>query len=252
MSRKKLDWIELPSRRRRRDYIGLKNRIAAAADRLGGTFLTHDVLDGASWADIYFLSKKRPGAFYNAVIETACCSYGEGLRQKAYDLSYALDPGDELESMFGEPDEKGLAELLPEPAKPAFGGLSRYDWCRAKMGAMAQAGLHPVRESAKIEEGFRYGIGLNIVVAAGVLSVDAVEAFVQEFWGSGELEYERGAPMAFTMEQISGNRLGNSVADPEDWAPSRAGKILAQKEESLLSEAASSGAAARKGPSVPL
>ena len=236
MSRKKLDWIMLPSRRRRRDYIGLKNRIAREADRLGGTFLTHDVLEGASWADIYFLSKKRPGAFYNAVIETACCRYGEGLREKAYDLSYGLDPGEEF----------------CEQGKPAFGGMSRSRWCRAKMEEMARAGLHPVRESAKIEEGFRYGIGLNIVVGASVLSVDAVEGFVKEFWASGEQEYERGAPLAFAMEQISGNRMENAVALPADWAPSRAGKLLAQKEESLLSEAAAAGAASQKGAARPL
>ena len=232
-------WAEHSRKRQKDQWIRLKNQIRLNKKWLGGLFFSYDVIGQNSWVDIYFLSKKKRGVFYNVTLETTHYAYFEGLREKAYAL--AEQKVAYPDRLWGERDLKtGYTTLLPEKKSAGFGGLTRYEWANQRVKEMADAQLHPVGTQIQIDTSYRYGVGLHGTIGAKHLSIQTIIDFIEDFWAHGEKDELGARTFSYRFDEFKEVRSSNALADPVEWAPSREQENLAKEEAPLIEECTAS------------
>lgn len=211
-------------RRRKRDTIGIKNRIARHASILGGAFTTPDYMHARlQWVDFCFLSGQR-NVFFNATARTARLAFAERIRSIAAERSFELlppagDPRHWMRDNFRRrPD--GCFEFTPTPDAPcvAFGGLTRGEWERAEECRLVEAGGVSVHEGWSMDTKYRHGIGLDVIIDAPALTIDVLNGFIARFRSMGEIDWRSPVGLSFRMDELPEDRLqSNLLLDPEDW-----------------------------------
>jgi hypothetical protein len=247
----KTQWSKRPRSEQKRAYIRLKNKLAEHSERLGGLFTTHDVVDGSSWADIYFVSRLHRHRIYNGTVDTALYAYFAECENQAWKRGEQLLGYEDFS--IGEifaPRADGSFELAPdkpsvlEAERRAFGGLTRYEWIDVETDRLADSGDVYVLEGARLDFSYRYGVGLMGIVGSETLSVANIDAFVEEFLARGEATVDFYAVrQSFASKRRKEASSINAISsDPAEWAPpapelagARAAAIEAAAERSEIS-----------------
>lgn len=227
-----------PRTQRKLILIRLKNKICAHAPHLGGLFTTHDMVDRASWADIYFLSLKDKRSFYNATVDTCLHAYFarcEELSWKASEKRLPFDsPESDYELFVKEPD--GNFTLAPPPQslvnaeRRAFDGSLRSEWIEAETVRIADSGDVWVSPRVELDRSYRYGVGLFAILPDEHLSITALHEFVADFFARREAPYEvSSVRLSFPASRYKEASNINAVfVDPKDWAPLEEAQSLRQ------------------------
>lgn len=194
---KRIVWRQLARAQRKRRLIEVKNRIRNSAAYFRGLFHTSDSLSpGRGWIDLVFVSRKRPGDYYNVTLQTAFCEFSEALNDLAWE---ALDP-----ALKGHGPTPQMAAAMSE--------------ARARLINEQAFSSH---ERFELDFSYRAGIGLHATVNEPYLSPEAVERFVNAFLDGGEAQWRSDAPLSWPASALSDDMFVNPVgADPaeEDWA----------------------------------
>jgi hypothetical protein len=194
---------------------------------LGGLFTSHDVIDGSSWADVYFLSKLHRHRIYNCTIDTSLYAYFSTCEDKAWSnaeliLPYEYEP---VANMFVK-TANGLYSLAEPPPsrvareKLAFGGLSRSAWIEHEKERLADGGEIFIYPKVVLDFRYSYGVGLHATLPVEILTVSVIDRFIEDFISSGEMPYERkDIALNFHSSRAKDASSINAICeDPSEWA----------------------------------
>ena len=206
-------------RRRKRDYIWIKNNIRRAAPVLGGQFYTHDYLHGENgWVDIYFLSRK-PLIFYNATLETTACAFREKAEELAFERSCKLVPyRSVLLERLGQGNTVSSEDLDEPVTADPFGGLDRRRWIDREVVRLIEAGEVAVHEKVELDHSYSFGIGLSATLGVPAITVETVNDFIDEFLARGERPW-KGGTVTFDSSIVDKTHKieSNLLVEPWEW-----------------------------------
>lgn len=186
-------WNELARAQRKRMLIRVRNNIRESRPYFRGLFHTSDVLDAnRGWIDLVFLSRRRPGDYYNVTLQTAFCEFSE----KINDLAWELNP--------------------------------RASGLEAVRKRLAAEGQVFSTERAELDFSYTAGVGLHATVNEPYLSPEAVERFVLAFLDGGELAYERSERLSWPLDEAPFALFPNPVGDDDHWSQPWAVELLAR------------------------
>lgn len=206
------------------DFSQVKNRITRAAPLLGGKFTTHTYIHGENgWIDAHFLGAKPP-VFYSLALQTTICEYKELVRSRAWELSYDLAPERELPLFDGavkDPKTGHYVKRQREPYRyPDLGSMTRLQWCEAQHQKIADSGDIHVFEKWFLQHDYHHGIGLHATIDVPVLTIEAVNAFIDRFLMT-EAKFLDPTPHTYRYQQVSYWGLdSNALIEPWEWEAS--------------------------------
>ena len=213
---------ERSRRNRKSAYMRIKNRIHRAAPVLGGKFTTHTYMRGDNgWIDAHFLGI-RPPVFYSLALQTTCYEYKELVRTRAWELSDELAPERDLPLFDGavkDPTTGHYVSRRREPVRyPELENMTRLDWCGAQHQKIADSGDVQVFEKWTLQHNFHHdGIGLHATINVPVLTIDAVNSFIDRFLTT-EANFLDPNPHTYPYEQVPHWGLdANALVEPWDW-----------------------------------
>ena len=212
---------ELSRRKRKSAYIRIRNRIKRAAPVLGGRFTTHTFMNGNNgWIDAHFLGTKPP-IFYNLMLQTTHCEYKELVRSRAWELSDELAPERDLplfDGAFKDPKTGNYVSRRREPVRyPELENMTRLDWCGAQHQKIADSGDIQVCEKWTLQHYYHHGIGLHATIDVPVLTIEAVNAFIDRFLVT-EANFLDSTPHTYRYDQVSHWGLdANALMEPWEW-----------------------------------
>lgn len=202
---KRTEFADLPIGRRRDMAVSMGWKIRCYPDG-AGEFSSHDYIPGdrkwpvdanntlaCQWADIFFVGRdyRRRGVFYNTTIETVASRLANKIEQEALDILHSRMGGPDSDSLvvYTKKDKRGTAMVFA-PHKPidAFGGMTR-DGKLAELIDDLAAGMHErqdIQGFTRIEPGYRYGVGLDMVVPDPGLTVEGIARWVRRYRHDGE------------------------------------------------------------------
>ena len=199
----------------------IKNRIHRAAPVLGGKFTTHTYMRGDNgWIDAHFLGI-RPPVFYSLALQTTCYEYKELVRTRAWELSDELAPERDLPLFDGavkDPTTGHYVSRRREPVRyPELQNMTRLDWCETQHQKIANSGDVHVFEQWTLHHEYHNGIGLHATVDVSVLTIEAVNAFIDRFLMT-EANLLDPTPHTYRYEQVSHWGLdANALIEPWEW-----------------------------------
>ena len=212
---------ELSRRNRKSAYMRILNRIKRAAPVLGGKFTTHDCIHGQNgWIDANFLGTTPPVS-YSLVLQTTICKYKELVRNRAWELSYDLAPERELPLFDGavkDPKAENYVSLCRDPHRyPELENMTRLQWCQAQHQKIADSSEIQVFEKWTLHHDYHHGIGLHATIDVPVLTIEAVNAFIDRFLMT-ETDFLDPTPHTYRYEQVSYWGLdSNALIEPWEW-----------------------------------
>ena len=207
----------------------IRSRIQRAAPVLGGKFTTHTYMHGDnSWLDAHFLGTKPP-IFYSLMLQTTLCEYKELVRSRAWELSYDLAPERELPLFDGavkDPTTGHYVSRQREPLRyPELENMTRLDWCEAQHQKIADSGDIQVFEKWTLHHDYHHGIGLHATIDVPVLTIEAVNAFIDRFLMT-ETNFLDPTPHSYRYEQVSHWGLdANALIEPWEWEAARKRRV---------------------------
>lgn len=202
-------------------YMRIQNRIRRAAPVLGGKFTTHTYMRGDNgWIDAHFLGTKPP-IFYSLMLQTTLCEYKELVRSRAWELSDELVPEWDLPLFDGavkDPKTGHYVSRRREPVRyPELENMTRLDWCGAQHQKIADSGDIQVFEKWTLQHNYHHGIGLHATINVPVLTIDAVNSFIDRFLTT-EANFLDPNPHTYPYEQVPHWGLdANALVEPWDW-----------------------------------
>ena len=203
----------------------IRSRIQRAAPVLGGKFTTHTYMHGDnSWLDAHFLGTKPP-IFYSLMLQTTLCEYKELVRSRAWELSDELAPEWDLplfDRAVKDPTTGHYTSRRREPVRyPELENMTRLHWCRAQHQKIADSGDIQVFEKWTLHHDYHHGIGLHATINVPVLSIEAVNAFIDRFLMT-EANFLDPTPHSYRYDQVLHWELdANALIDPWEWEAAR-------------------------------
>jgi hypothetical protein len=212
---------EQSRRNRKSAYMRIRNRIQRAAPVLGGKFTTHTYMHGNNgWIDANFLGAKPPVS-YSLALQTTLCEYKELVRSRAWELSYELAPDRDLPLFDGavkDPTTGHYVSRRREPVRyPELENMTRLDWCESQHQKIADSGDIQVFEKWTLQHNYHHGIGLHATIDVPVLSIEAVNAFIDRFLVT-EANFLDPTPHTYRYDQVLHWGLdANALIEPWEW-----------------------------------
>lgn len=212
-----------PRRTKKAAYISVKNDIQRAAPVLGGKFTTHDYIHGDNgWLDIYFLGIKAP-IFYNVSLCTTRYAYVQAVQKEAMERSHALVVDTEpswLDRAYKDPHSGNwITPAYEHPTHPEFGGITRFEWERSQYEAIANSGAVQVFPAWTIHHDYSFGIGLHATIDAPHLTIDYINAFIDQFM-KVQVAHHDSKPCCYRFDEIRNWGVeSNAVSYPWEWPP---------------------------------
>ncbi len=202
------------SRHKQRDlYVRLRTKIRSGKSRYGEHFTSHCVLNEPGrpalynqWFDFYFLSLDGH-TIWNAVLYTASNLYWDKIAELAREKAESLAPSPDFDLktwLIPEYDAHGRLKgysMREEEPEDVFGGKTRCEFRREYASNIIQrdtGDMAPIFESFEIREGYRYGVGLFVVVDAPYIDAGVIEAAIARFRALGEKEWKSTTPVPRT------------------------------------------------------
>jgi hypothetical protein len=221
---------ELSRRNRKGAYMRIQNRIQRAAPVLGGKFSTHQYMHGENgWIDAHFLGTTPPVS-YSLALQTTLCEYKELVKSRAWELSYDLAPERELPLFDGavkDPKTGHYVSRQREPLRyPELGNMTRLQWCEAQHQNIADSGTIHVFERWTLHHDYHHGIGLHATIDVPVLTIEAVNAFIDRFLMT-EANFLDPTPRTYRYDQVSYWGLdSNALIEPLEWNDARKPQVF--------------------------
>ena len=212
---------ERSRRSRKIAFSRAKNRITRAAPVLGGKFTTHTYMHGNNgWIDAHFLGTKPPIS-YSLALQTTLCEYKELVRSRAWELSDELAPEWDLPLFDGavkDPTTGHYVSRRREPVRyPQLQNMTRLEWCEAQHQKIADSGDIHVFEKWTLHHDYHHGIGLHATIDVPVLTIEAVNAFIDRFLLT-EANFLDPTPHTYRYEQVLHWGLdANALIEPWEW-----------------------------------
>jgi hypothetical protein len=209
----------------KRAYMRIRSRIQRAAPVLGGKFTTHTYMHGNNgWIDAHFLGTKPP-VFYSMALQTTLCEYKELVRTRAWERSDELAPERDLPLFDGAVKDSKTGHYVSrrrEPVRyPELENMTRLDWCEAQHQKIADSGDIHVFEQWTLHHEYHDGIGLHATINVPVLTIEAVNAFIDRFLTT-EANFLDPIPHSYRYEQVSYWGLdANALIEPWEWEAAR-------------------------------
>ena len=236
LPRKKFTPFSKLSRHKKRDlYVRLRQKIKRTAKDYGQNFTSHLVLNEPDrpsifnqWFDFYFLGLDGV-TIWNAVVYTASEAYWNAIKDLAFEESYRICPENEddtgLDTLFipvyDKVTGKKLHYIMREPAvKPALNDRTRFQFVEdygSKLIHEDTGDTAPVFESFTVDTGYRYGIGLLVVVDAPEINAEVIEAMIAKFRSTGEQNWKKTPPVdrsrlpADTFKTLAKKQVKNTL-----------------------------------------
>lgn len=214
-----------PRRAKKVAYISVKNDIRRAAPILGGKFTTHNYIHGDNgWLDLYFLGPKAP-VFYNVSLSTTKYAYVQAVQKEAMDRSYALVAETEpswLDRSYKDPKSgHWITPAYEHSVHPEFGGMTRYEWERSQCAEIADSGTIQICQAWSIHHDYGFGIGLHATVDVPSLTIENVNAFIDQFM-KAPMAYRDPNACSYRFDEIRNWGVeSNAVAYPWEWPASQ-------------------------------
>ncbi|WP_374337654.1 hypothetical protein [Leeia sp.] len=201
-----------PRHRRSEAVIQLKNRMRRYAADYGGRFDSLFALDepepaaaGCSWFDFYFPGSNR-FTLWNTSLVTARAAFQEEAGRLAREQAYAALTAAEREAeqqiefipaLFSDTGKVWAYEAVspPEPHYARFEGRTLH---QQMMKLKADILLHTppvIHECFQIQPGYRYGVGLKMVLDVDVIDRAVVEYAIDRFLAVGECNWRSAQPV---------------------------------------------------------
>lgn len=209
--RKLRPFVTRSNRERASAVIRLKNRLRLQRHIYGGRFVgSLDILDPErpvlykQDAHVFFLGTDKR-VFWNAYIVTARKAFWDEVgsmasgrarqlmpkEEKAWDISDLFEPASF--NAWGQATTYRMRER--NDTYEAFGGLTRREY-EAKLEKEIIAAEPPeIFESFTIDNGYEYGIGLNVVIDAELIDKETVERLIDRFLELGETAWRAESPV---------------------------------------------------------
>lgn len=252
---------------RKRGFIRIQNQIRANTPQLGGLFTTHDVIQGNSWADIYFTSDIHRLRLYNATIDTALYAYASRCEELAWSNSEKLLPPEQetvsMSELFVKDPASGyytLSDSKPstiEREMRAFGGLRLYEWINQEAARVADTGDVWISPMVRLDFSYGFGVGLMSTVSDNELTIANLDEFVVDFRERGENPYVIDSiKLSFPSSRLKEACSVNAISlEPKEWATaqqqsSSAQTALAREEREALSSASLPASAPKRPTSL--
>lgn len=206
-------FVDLPRHKRGDAVIALKGQMRKYAKDYGGRFTSHLVLDEPDrpdlynqWFDFYFPGRDK-FTIWNASIITAKKDFWAKVSDLAYARASAmLSPQEMAEDSkldFEPADRSSTGKILTYKLRERrtmrfeqFGGLTFMEYWDKLQAEIARNEPPQVFESFKTDRGYRYGIGLHIVVDTQVINRASIEAAMDRFFALGEVDWTASEPVA--------------------------------------------------------
>jgi hypothetical protein len=193
----------LSRRQRRRKVFALKQLIHRERARCGGLFYDACDIDYYRqhpdhpwrWSDIYFTGRD-PAVLWNAEIITARMALEDLISDRVFDEAYQqLSEAERgVEFRFEtRPNYNSQGKLVSrtlihreKPRYARFNGLTFNEYTEQREAEILTTQPPAVYCGYKRLPGFAYGIGLRMVVEAEALSVEVINAAIDDFKARGE------------------------------------------------------------------
>lgn len=111
---------------------------------------------------------------------------------------------------------------LHEPYQyPELEGMTRLQWAEAQHQKIADSGKLQVFEKWTLHHDYHHGIGLHATIDVPVLTIEAVNAFIDRFLMT-EANFLDPTPHTYRYEQVSYWGLdSNALIEPWEWGAAR-------------------------------
>lgn len=203
--KRSVPFLKLAKHRQKEAYIRIRNLIRRAAPVLGGLFYTHDYLHGRNgWVDGYFLSA-RSTVFYNFALETTRHAYKEAVWDAAWERSCTVAPDREPELLKHAVKDPKTGNYSVQPSRrtvyPELDGLTRVEWVRNQLRAIADARTIRVFERWSLHPEYVHGVGLHAAIDVDYLTPESVNAFIARFLAT-EACYRSSVALSYGYDDI--------------------------------------------------
>jgi hypothetical protein len=220
----------LSHRKRRDNYIRLRQKIRNDTSVYGGLFTSHQILNEPGrpalynqWADITFLGSDGL-TIWNTEIITAARYFWDTVEEMAHTRAWEMltqeEQAFEAEMNF-EPIRSGGKKMYRLVTKPKqlyekFGGLTYHDYQNKLVEEIIQDEPPEIFESFTTDRSYCYGTGLNIVIHTDEINQVSIEDAIRRFREAGETDWRADEPVRRSELPIeSANAAFNRVK----WEP---------------------------------
>lgn len=198
------------SRRKRRDnYIRLRQKIRNNTSVYGGLFTSHQIINEPGrpplynqWADILFLGSDGLTIWHTEII-TAARAFWDRVEEMAFTRAWDMLTPEEQEAeaeMTFEPIRSGGKRMYQLVTKPKqvyekFGGLTWHDYQDKLVEEIIQHEPPEIYESFTTDRSYCYGTGLYMVIHAEEINRTSIEEAIRRFRTAGETDWRAAAPV---------------------------------------------------------
>ena len=201
--RKRQPYWTLSRRKRRDNYIRLRQKILNDSSVYGGLFTSHQIINEPGrpalynqWADICFLGSDGL-TIWNAEIITAAREFWDRVEEMAHTRAWEMLTPDEQEfeaEMKFEPilsGEKKMYRMVEKPKRvyEKFDGLTYHDYQDKLVEEIIKNDPPEIYESFITDRTYCYGTGLNIVIHVDEINQGSIEEAIRRFRAVGETDW---------------------------------------------------------------
>lgn len=200
----------LSPHRQRDAFVRLRWKILGDAPIYGGLFTSQLVLDEPGRPDLYrqwfdFLFLGLDGrSIWNASITTGNLQFWDRTQNLAVERTYSRLSEAELKEEYrwkcipaayvGR--EKLYRLIRPEPCRhAALEGLTVREYEERAAAEILRDTPPEIHETFRLDRSYRYGIGLEIVVAAPIIDRTVIEGAIRRFRELGETDWQNPNPI---------------------------------------------------------
>jgi hypothetical protein len=176
------------------EFIRIKNKF-----KLLGFYTLDEISNTTQWADIYFLSKKCKN-IYNATIHTTKCIWLDTISEHAWNDLNLITNGVPLFRFIDlESSTKSLIRTSTVYDPPLFciDGLTASQFLEKRKLELINEKNIFINEYSEILSGYKFGIGLNLIIHAPFISIENIQQTIQKFLNNEEKEYQEKIQYSF-------------------------------------------------------
>jgi hypothetical protein len=204
-------FAELPRRQRRNLFVSLRWTIKQEADKYGGKFTTHLMLDEPGRPrlykqsfDVLFLGSDGV-TIWNATIRTATDAFWSKTSELASERAFSLlseeqqkQEGLEFEGPFRNKDGEKYYTMAEraEQAYDCFGGLTLREYKEKTELEIIENEPPAIYESFETDPSYEYGIGLHAIVLADEINREVIDSTIDRFRQVGEVDWQSEQPVS--------------------------------------------------------
>ena len=208
--KKSIPYWRLSRRKRRDNFILLRQKIRNESSVYGGMFSSPHILNEPGrpplynqWADAYFLGSDGL-TIWNAEIITTVQAFWDKVEEigdtRAWEMLTPEEQSAEAEMNFDPVWSHGqrMFQLREKPKTlyEKFGGLTYREYQEKLVSEIIQNEPPEVYESFTADRSYCYGTGLHIVIHLEEINRNTIEEVIRRYRAVGETDWRAAAPVS--------------------------------------------------------